>query len=89
MDLLEKLEAYARSGACSMHMPGHKGAGPGTELPWALDITEIDGFDNLHDAHSVLREAMDRAAGLWGSVWSLSAMDSRYEADLELLEERE
>ena len=34
MDLLEKLGAYARSGACSMHMPGHKGAGPGTELPW-------------------------------------------------------
>ena len=67
MDLLEKLEAYARSGACSMHMPGHKGVGPGTELPWALDITEIDGFDNLHDAHGVLREAMDRAAGLWGS----------------------
>ena len=54
-------------GACSMHMPGHKGAGPGTELPWALDITEIDGFDNLHDARGVLREAMDRAAGLWGS----------------------
>lgn len=67
MDLLEKLGAYARSGACSMHMPGHKGAGPGTELPWALDITEIGGFDNLHDAHGVLREAMDRAAGLWGS----------------------
>ena len=67
MDLLDKLEAYARSGACSMHMPGHKGAGPGDALPWALDITEIHGFDDLHDAHGVLREAMDRAAGLWGS----------------------
>lgn len=67
MDLLDKLEAYARSGACSMHMPGHKGAGLGDALPWALDITEIHGFDDLHDAHGVLREAMDRAAGLWGS----------------------
>lgn len=67
MDLLERLELYSGSGVCPMHMPGHKRAELGGPLPWALDITEIDGFDNLHGAEGVLRESMDRAARLWGA----------------------
>jgi len=67
MDLLETLRRYHDSGACPMHMPGHKRTGLGGELPWQLDITEIDGFDNLHDAQGILKESMDRAARLYGS----------------------
>jgi len=52
-----------------MHMPGHKrNAGflpPG--LPYDIDITEISGFDDLHDPRGVLLEAAELAAGLYGS----------------------
>ena len=67
MDLLEKLERYGKSGACPMHMPGHKRAALGGPLPWQLDITEIDGFDNLHGAEGILKDGMERAARLYGS----------------------
>ena len=67
MTLLEQLRRYSESGACPMHMPGHKRADLGGPLPWGLDITEIDGFDNLHDAQGILKEGMDRAARLYGS----------------------
>ncbi|MEG2451110.1 MAG: aminotransferase class I/II-fold pyridoxal phosphate-dependent enzyme, partial [Clostridia bacterium] len=32
------------------------------------DITEINGFDNLHCAKGVLKTSMERASKLWGSV---------------------
>lgn len=34
---------------------------------YALDITEIDGFDNLHDPQKILKTEMARAAKLWGA----------------------
>ena len=67
--LTERLGQYAASDAYPFHMPGHKrrpGA-LGGALPEALDITEIDGFDDLHDPEGVLAEAMERAARLYGS----------------------
>lgn len=67
MTLLEQLRRYGESGACPMHMPGHKRTDLGGPLPWGLDITEIDGFDNLHDAQGILKDSMDRAARLYGS----------------------
>lgn len=69
MNLLSKLEAYARGGVYPFHMPGHKRRPDLAALadPFALDITEIDGFDNLHDAHGILADEMARAAALWGS----------------------
>lgn len=67
MTLLEQLRRYGESGACPMHMPGHKRVDLGGPLPWGLDITEIDGFDDLHDAQGILKEGMDRAARLYGS----------------------
>lgn len=67
MELLEKLARYAAGDMCPMHMPGHKRADQGGGLPWELDITEIDGFDNLHDAQGILKAGMERAARLYGS----------------------
>ena len=51
-----------------MHMPGHKrGLRPSDILPYAWDITEIEGADDLHGADGILLAAMRRAADLWGS----------------------
>lgn len=57
-----------------MHMPGHKrNLFPSPGLPYSLDLTEIEGADNLHDADGILRQAMDRTAALWRSsrTWYL------------------
>lgn len=46
---------YAQSGTARLHMPGHKGAGPlGCE---ALDITEIQGADDLADPEGIIAES--------------------------------
>lgn len=73
--LTRRLADYAAGQAYPFHMPGHKrrpGA-LGGAIPEALDITEIDGFDDLHDADGALAEAMERAARLYGSrrAWLL------------------
>lgn len=49
-DFQARLEELTSS-SIPMHMPGHKRntAMLGGELPYALDITEIDGADDLHD----------------------------------------
>ncbi len=65
MDLL--LEEYALSGTYPFHMPGHKRNALSMPNPYTIDITEIDGFDNLHAPEGVLKEAMERAAKLYGA----------------------
>lgn len=67
--LYEALSGYADLDICPMHMPGHKRntALLGEELPYRLDITEIDGFDRLHEASGILKELADLAAELYGS----------------------
>ena len=37
----------------------------GEELPFAIDITEIDGFDDLHHAGGILKDAQERAARVY------------------------
>lgn len=75
MDLLGRLRAHHAEGYLSLHMPGHKeavGLAPYlAALGAELDITELPGFDDLHDARGILRESMDRAARLWHSRRSL------------------
>lgn len=67
--LFEKLEAYGKSGVYPCHMPGHKREALG-RLPSALagiDITEIEGFDNLHHPGGILRRLQQKAAWLCGA----------------------
>ncbi len=67
--LAEQLGSYSQKDYYPFHMPGHKrnpfsvGYKPSIET----DITEIDGFDNLHHAEGILKEAQERAARLFGS----------------------
>ena len=69
MSLYEKLKTYSRTDAYPMHMPGHKRntARFSMENPYGLDITEIDGFDDLHEPEEILKEGMERAAVLYGA----------------------
>ncbi len=69
--LLERLEAHRQGGYLSLHMPGHKEntalAPYLAQLGAQWDITELPGFDDLHDPEGILAQAMDRAARLFGS----------------------
>ena len=68
-NLYSQLKQYGESDSYPFHMPGHKrnpACVPG-EFPLGMDITEIDGFDNLHHAVGILKEAQERAAGLFGA----------------------
>lgn len=62
--LYRKLKEYANTGYYPFHMPGHKRntALIGSELPYELDITEIDGFDDLHHSEGILKELQEYAA---------------------------
>lgn len=62
-----KLEAYAESGDYPFHMPGHKRVVAGLDNPYKIDITEIDGFDQLHASSGILKEAASRASNLYGA----------------------
>ena len=66
MDILTKLEEYSKDGYVPMHMPGGK---RNTEYASTsvLDITEIDGFDNMHNAEGIIKNAFCRAAKLYGA----------------------
>ncbi len=70
-ELYRRLEAYGKSDVYPFHMPGHKRNGEAVKGPLAaaygLDITEIDGFDNLHQAEGILRREQERAAALYGA----------------------
>lgn len=67
--LYEKLAAYGASDFYAFHMPGHKRLMGKFENPFQIDITEIDGFDDLHhpEANGVLTEAQSRAARVFGA----------------------
>lgn len=67
--LFEQLERYGESDIYPCHMPGHKRQGMGA-LPKQLarlDITEIEGFDNLHQPQGILRNLQQYAAQVYGA----------------------
>lgn len=65
MEIYKKLKEYGQSDYYPMHMPGHKRKSIGIDLPYDIDITEIEGFDNLYDAKGIINEAQKRAAALY------------------------
>ncbi len=52
-----------------MHMPGHKRNTRlcGSFNPYAIDITELEGFDNLHQPEEILSSLSDRIRRNYGS----------------------
>lgn len=65
--LYDKLIEYNKSDYYGFHMPGHKRNEKmfGTRLPYGIDITEIDGFDDLHHAETLIKDQEERAARLY------------------------
>ena len=68
-DIYEKLREYSCSDYYGFHMPGHKRNRKvtGADLPYEIDITEIEGFDNLHHPKGILKDLQLRAASLFHS----------------------
>ena len=66
--LYRKLEEYSRSDYYPFHMPGHKRNAESVrgDFPFERDITEIEGFDNLHHPEDILLEAQRNVAKLYG-----------------------
>lgn len=66
-ELYEKLKKYQETDFYPFHMPGHKRNMGEMCNPYKIDITEIEGFDDLHHADGIIKECEDRAAALYGA----------------------
>ena len=58
-DKLKSIESYP------FHMPGHKRNNKFGITASEIDITEIDGFDNLHSPNGVIKEIEDKLAKIY------------------------
>jgi arginine decarboxylase len=65
--LYDKLKMYSESGVYPFHMPGHKRNPMLCDgiMPYEIDLTEIDGFDNLHNAEGCILEVQNLAERLY------------------------
>lgn len=66
--LYKELKNYSQTDYYPFHMPGHK-RNPSTvegNFPFDMDITEINGFDNLHHAEGIIKRAQKSMAQLYG-----------------------
>ena len=67
--LHKKLIKYSESDFYPFHMPGGK-RNPelaGTGLPYSFDISEIEGFDDLHHSNGIIKDLEKRASKIYHS----------------------
>lgn len=65
--LYDSLIEYSSKDYYPFHMPGHKRRGISCFNPYDIDITEIEGFDNLHDMKGLIKDVSLRLAALYGA----------------------
>lgn len=83
-EFYNELIEYSKNGRYPLHMPGHKRNErlfDGID-PYKVDITEIDGFDNLHNPKGIILDAMkmhpiflrrtELGFGKWKFMWNFS-----------------
>lgn len=72
MGLYEELLRYSEDNFYPMHMPGHKRNLKLTSMaePYGIDITEIEGFDNLHYQEGIIKSLSERISSLFGALKS-------------------
>ncbi|MCG3413221.1 lysine decarboxylase [Staphylococcus massiliensis] len=60
LPLNDQLQSFFRNKPISLHVPGHKNMTIGDldQIEGYMDITEITGFDDLHEAEAILKESM-------------------------------
>ena len=61
------LKLYLGTDPLPMHMPGGKRNPDFVSQAFMRDITEIDGFDNLHSPEGLLKDMEDCASSLWNA----------------------
>ena len=71
--IYEKLREYAKSDAYPFHMPGHKRKVDWISDVYDIDITEIDGFDDLHHADGILEEGMGKRLLRYTVIFGITA----------------
>ena len=67
--MLKSLDSYP------FHMPGHKRNAKFNIPSSEIDITEIDGFDNLHSPDGVIKELEEELAKLYGFEKSIISVN--------------
>lgn len=67
MEFLEKLKQLRQDDPYPMHMPGHKRVKLDFPDVYDIDITEIEGYDNLHRPEGIIRQLAEETAGLYGA----------------------
>lgn len=83
-DMMASLIKLHESTAYPFHMPGHKRNAdfirkydmfPKGTTPYDIDITEIDGFDDLHDAEGIIKTAEEAGARLSGAARTIFSVN--------------
>lgn len=71
MNLYDHLVQYTKSGIYPMHMPGHK-RNPTFVMdnPYTIDVTEVEGTDNLHHPEGIIRELMVQMQRIYKTIKS-------------------
>jgi len=67
--LYDKLIEHNKNQVYPMHMPGHKRNINIMSMvnPYSIDVTEIDGFDNMHNATGIIKNIVDEANELYNA----------------------
>jgi len=78
MPIVDGLKKYASENNIRFHMPGHKGKDPLSmwkNLVPLIDVTEVEGTDNLHKPQSMILEAQILAAKTFGAKRTLYSVN--------------
>ena len=66
--IYEGLIEYCHSDKYPWHMPGHKRRMKNQLInPYAYDVTEVPGVDDLQCPESIIKQSLERARGIYGS----------------------
>lgn len=76
--IVNKLIEYMNDNSVRFHMPGHKGRN--SLFDWSklipmIDVTEIEGTDNLHNPTGVIKESQKLAAKVFGAKHTLFSVN--------------
>ncbi len=65
--MFDKLKAYCKRDVYPFHMPGHKRNSDvlDNNLPYSIDITEINDFDYLHNPTGIIKEINNKGKDIY------------------------
>lgn len=70
--ILNGLIEYHTKGSYPWHMPGHKRQlqtifPDVVDNPFSIDVTEVEGLDELHNPTGIIKESLEQAGNIYGS----------------------